>query len=193
MKYKALIIICCVYLIPFGIYFLFSSKWDQLQTLAVIVTGAVIVWYTWETKILREEAQKQTELQIRPFLLIDPFIDPEYFGFNLVNVGNGPAINIKLPDIQVDSDHVIRFPKPILFLGPGNSVKISAKGFMKGIELKDFFKDVLFSQLNPDYANRILSFKIIFQAIDLRQYAIKEQIAPARMEILSINQKPIEV
>lgn len=183
----------------FGVFLLIPSNWltsfttnsTNLQTIAVLLTGAAIIWYTWETKRLREETQRQTEFQIRPFVIIEPSIDAKSIGFKVINAGNGPAMNIRIQDVQIDVDEniIVQFA-PILFLRHGDSIKIQTKTFIKGVEVKGIVGDAIPGQLNPKYADRIRSLMIEFQSIDLLwRYSIKEQIAPERMEILSLDLK----
>ena len=54
-----------------------SDQIELLQAVILFWTGAILLWYTWETWRLRKEsqrqvqvAQRQLELQIQPFILI---------------------------------------------------------------------------------------------------------------------------
>jgi hypothetical protein len=43
----------------------------MIQTLALLATLGVIIWYSCETKKLRETSVKQTELQLTPYIVLD--------------------------------------------------------------------------------------------------------------------------
>lgn len=97
-----------------AVYCLAQPKFDWVfvQTIAVILTGVILIWYTWETKRLREEAhrqvvatnkqiretQRQIDVQLRPFLAVVAVWknDQELGTFFLHNMGNGAAVTIKV-------------------------------------------------------------------------------------------------
>ena len=77
-----------------------------VQTVALIVTVFVVAWYTWETKRIRRhmhdqlnEMTRQTELGQTPHIIA---WCRSQFAFYLVNVGNGPAINLTLKLVAYD-------------------------------------------------------------------------------------------
>src|SRR5438876_1189628 len=87
---------------------LMPGNWNGIQTIAVVVTGLSLIWYTWETKLLREIATRQlgatiaqVEAQIRPFVIIDRAYHP----FTIRNIGLGPALNVRVHDVDIDLDH----------------------------------------------------------------------------------------
>lgn len=89
-----------------------------LNLVALVTTGAVIVWYTVETSWLRKEAQKQTELETRPFLSLSRRGDGLEVRFFVVNVGKGMARNVTLDDIRIDASMELH-PQPITHIAPG--------------------------------------------------------------------------
>lgn len=172
--------------------FLLSSNWDLadritlIQTIAVILTGFILIWYTWETAQLGKETRDQTETQLRPFVVLKPTQD----GFEISNIGNGPAINVHVCDVQIDQveDIIIRFPQHVLTLPPGVSVPIPAESFHGGESTGDFF----FAHLDNNYANRRLLIKMEFQNINLRSYSIEQVIVPRDWEILDVRIAGVE-
>ena len=55
-------------------YFAIVVLWPKygnvsFEGAAVAVTGFILIWYAWETYRLRVEAQKQTELSLRPCVI----------------------------------------------------------------------------------------------------------------------------
>ena len=70
-----------------------------IQTLALLITIGVLIKYTVETTRLRQTTVKQTELQLRPFVVI---CYSENKGYRFKNVGHSPALNISINDIEND-------------------------------------------------------------------------------------------
>ena len=169
-----------------GLIFVFSicfKKSDSIQTFAVVLTGAIIIWYTIETKILRLETQKLTEIQIRPFVIFE--IKGE--SFILRNIGHGPALNIQIRPINVSSNESIqiRFNDLITSIETNESVEIKGESFRKGKSAGDFF----LAHLDPEYANRNLSIFIDYQNIDLKKYTTRERISPQKRRIVDFGPK----
>jgi hypothetical protein len=91
----------------------FTPKWsDNLYSVWIlIITGGIIVWYSWETRELRIETQKsgeqaqrlgeeihlQTELQLLPIVYPVMILD----SISVYNCGNSPALNI---EVKVEND-----------------------------------------------------------------------------------------
>jgi hypothetical protein len=159
------------------------DKWTYLSTVAIILTGAILIWYTWETYLLRSEAQRQTELQLRPFVIIVP----EQNSFQLRNVGNGTALNISVADVLIDQafDVKIHFPDHISFLSKNDTTSIKAEGYRKGKPAGDFFN----AHLYKEYANRSLKLVIEFQNVESQTYVVEETVSPEKMTIDGIQSK----
>src|SRR5262245_29008515 len=62
------------------------------QLIVTVITAIVLIWYTIETYRLRKEAQKQTELQLRPFVILEVYQG----NFSVRNIGNGAAVNVRV-------------------------------------------------------------------------------------------------
>lgn len=72
------------------------------------ITGLIILWYSYETAIMRAEMTKQNKMQMRP--VINLKLDENSVFFK--NDGTGPALNIR----------VTRFKPTILNRPPNNDV-----------------------------------------------------------------------
>ncbi len=164
-----------------GTSWLLFNNWISIQTVAVILTGAAIVWYTIETKVLRIETQKLTEIQIRPFVILEI----KDGNFVLRNIGHGPALNVSIRPVQISADEsiIVCFEEMIPSIEPSKSVAITGESFHKGKSAGDFF----LAHIDPEYANRNLSVFINYQNIELRHYTTKEQISPKRREIVDFQ------
>jgi len=118
-KYQEEYIVCFLIfgiLIAFSVfilrqYFYTSEKaLDVINAAILFWTGIVIVIYTREAYKLRATAQRQTELQLRPFVIFE-VAHVQNIGYlgKLKNIGNGTALNVNISEdivvkaIDVDS------------------------------------------------------------------------------------------
>lgn len=163
-----------------------TTQIGVLQTAAIVLTGLVIIWYTWETRRLGIETRRQTEVQQRPFVVVEPTKN----GFEIKNVGRGPALNVTVDDVQItppDSDEtiVIRFPRSVPLLSSnGQPVPLEAESFKDDRSWEDFF----FPHLDPQYADLTLSLRIKFQNVESRHYAVEEKVVPGKLEIVGFRE-----
>jgi hypothetical protein len=109
-----------VFLAVVGSGFYFTTRLVPTQEVAAWVnivilatTGLVLIWYTVETRRLRiqaqrqvEEIQQQTEVQVRPFVIVEPYFadDTTHGKFLARNVGNGTALNVRVWFVRVQYD-----------------------------------------------------------------------------------------
>ncbi|RJP79505.1 MAG: hypothetical protein C4522_10375 [Desulfobacteraceae bacterium] len=175
------VIVAAIYFAVILIFALFIRDWLAAQTIAVVLTGVVLIWYTIETQLLRKESQKQTEIQIRPFVIVEL----KNRKFYLKNLGHGPALNVKIRPVQVSSEEsiIIKFGETVPTINPGETIELKVEGFHHGNPTGDFFT----AHLNPEYANRNLSIFIDYQNIDLVQYTTRERVSPKKWEIVEYN------
>jgi hypothetical protein len=106
---------------------------------ALVVTALIIAYYTRETHKLRVEAQRQTELQIRPFLSL--VYDQATRGLLLYNFGQGVARNIRVHDVRLSPAGM---PHPIIveweatdFIAPGRQRPLSGNATQDGVSSQD--------------------------------------------------------
>ncbi len=160
------------------------DNWNHLSTIAIILTGAILIWYTWEANLLRLESQRQTEIQLRPFVIIVPSL----LGLHLKNIGNGTALNVSVEDVQVDTnfDVKIHFPDhtPVL-MKDETTEAIRVEGYNNGKPAGDFFN----AHLYPEYANRDLKLRIEFQNVESQAYFVEETVSPGKMNINGIQSR----
>lgn len=165
-----------------AVAFLLAPDWTARQTWAVVLTGVVVIWYTWETKRLRETSARQLEVQIRPFVFLRPANGGE---FVVENVGAGAALNVRVREVVVDSDHDvrIRFPDIVPVLRRGEIVPLRAETFREGRRAGDFFT----AHIDPRYANRPLSLTIEYQNLELKSYMVVQKTELAAMKIVGFG------
>ena len=147
-----------------------NDKWIATQTIAVGLTGLVLIWYTWETRRLGEEARRQTALQLRPYVIVEPVGVGD---FQVRNVGHGPAFNIRVADVVVSEDEalIIHFPHPIPVLVAGGADGLQQESSKQGRDAGDFFLAHLAS-----YATRPLSVTVECQDAEGRRHRVRERV-----------------
>lgn len=173
------------------------------QTTALLLTGLVVIWYTWETSRLRLETCRQTEIQLRPFVVLEPVESAQHVrGFKATNIGLGPALNVILPDVKIlplkwESPIVIRFSpaapvsvpgvsrdvRAIPVLLPRESQDVRAESFVDEISQGDFFVGNLY----PQYTNCTLTLEVSFESLDGRKYSTRAQTIPGQFRILKFE------
>lgn len=165
-----------LYAVGIGLAFVVcKGNWTAIQTWAVILTGIVLIWYTWETMRLREATWAQRELQLRPFVVLEL----KKKQFEVTNLGGGVALNVRIDEVVVDKAFqiTIRFPESIAVLRPGETQAVRAESFKEGQSTDDFF----LAHLDTQYANRELDVKIQFQNVEMQSYSISERVGPGQL------------
>jgi len=156
------------------------TDWTALQTWAVVLTGLVIIWYTWETKELRLAAYAQMDLQIRPYVVLKP----ETAKILVTNFGNGVALHIRINPVVVSAveDIELRFLETIPVLRSGESANIAATGFKKGKPTSDAYN----AHIDPKYANQQLKVTVRFDDLELKTYSITQQVSSGSVVISAV-------
>lgn len=179
-----------------------SVVW-QVNVIVVIATGLVLVWYTVETRRLRIEAQKQVEItqqqkeiQQRPFVILEVGnfgrmtksdtlfpVNREYH-FRVRNIGNSPAINVKVNEVQMVPELfpgvIMKFPDTIPILLPGEPQPIRSEDWHEGKSRGGH----LDAHLDPAYTNGTSTITIEFCNVEMMRYHVKLKIAPKYWGIL---------
>ena len=170
-----LIFVILYLLITLGAYFI-SPEILKAQTLAIIFTGVVIIFYTWETYKLRSETQRQTELQNLPFVTLKT----DHRGIILQNIGKGPAINIHIDNFYHDPEIEYKFEFSNLdMLKEGEEKIILGENYVSNhITRKTIFGDE--GSFNPNSIDKEREVKINFQSIDMVSYSIVQKIIPKK-------------
>jgi hypothetical protein len=78
----------------------FLRNWiDVIQATVLIITLLVLIKYTYETSELRQETKKQTELGMRPFVIISYMESEDTFKY--ANLGFGNALKTRIDDLSL--------------------------------------------------------------------------------------------
>jgi hypothetical protein len=99
MTKKALlimIVIMAVAYVPIRL-FISTEELELVGSYTLFLTLLAILWYSWETSQLRIQQKDIMELSLKPHLI---FIFRRG-DFYLYNIGNGPAVNIRIDDAIV--------------------------------------------------------------------------------------------
>ena len=152
--------------------------WPEKQTWAVIFTGYILIWYTWETRLLRQIAFGQRELQLRPFIVFRR----EANQYLAENIGNAAALNIKFENIFMEAPGTkveILFPNPLPLLKPGASSDVTIQ-----VKINGQISDTLFAaHLDPKYAVEDVDVHIHFSNLEGKSYSLVEVVSPRTLTI----------
>lgn len=160
--------------------------WWQVVILALLVVGIGI--YTNETYKLRREAQTQTELQLRPFVIFEP---TEGKDFCVRNIGNGTALNIRVRPFELSALAIAAFPQSVAFLGKGEAALLQRRTAttIAGESVADDLFDILHpsSEIVRGEADTFLLRPIIaveFENVQGQRYFVRESLLNGDIEIL---------
>jgi hypothetical protein len=152
----------------------------------------VVTFYTSETYRLRREAQTQTELQLRPFVIFEPTDGRD---FAVRNIGNNTALNVKVVTLALSPSPpiLVAFPRPVPFLRKDEGQLLPARtATVGGEEVND---DSLFEILRPlseSFAEAEAdSFRptitIEFDNIKGQRYVVQERLLYGNIEIVNFG------
>jgi hypothetical protein len=103
-----------------------------LTFIILTLTLFAIGWYSIETRWLRQEMAKQTELQIRPFLILS--YDQNQCRMSAYNIGQGIARQIQIPNTELSEPGQ---PIPVFVrwrevdhIGPGRDRELDTTSFL---------------------------------------------------------------
>ena len=85
---------------------------DIITTVFLLVTLIVLIIYTYQTYRLRQETTKQTELNLRPFIIISVFEDSAALSQRLVyrNIGHSHALDVETEPFDAEA-YLLNFGK----------------------------------------------------------------------------------
>lgn len=164
----------------------YETDWTARQTWAVILTGFVLIWYTWETMLLRRVAFLQSELQLRPFLVFRK----EGKRYVVENIGNGVALDVRIDGIMIEEPGnklEIRFPKPLSLLKPGDVTDVEVEVNINGKKSDTVFAALL----DPKYTNQDIDVHIHFSNIEGKTYSLVEIVSPQTLSIRGFRNEPV--
>jgi len=109
-----------------------------LQIISVSLLGltlVAIIWYAWETRKLRMETVKQTELSLRPYVILNQtYVDR----IDFENIGLSHALDVRIDDLETPLFRVLFEPCCLVRHGQSVNVKFHLEG--KDQETKEILK-----------------------------------------------------
>lgn len=163
----------------------YGTDWTEKQTWAVILTGVVLIWYTWETMLLRRIAFVQRELQLRPFIVFRR----EANQYLAENIGNAAALNIRFENIAFEAPGTkleILFPRTLPLLKPGASLEVPIEVKINGQTSDPAFA----AHLDPTYAIEDVEVHIHFSNLEGESYSLVEVVSPQTLAIKGFRGEP---
>jgi hypothetical protein len=167
-----------------------SDIWNVINTVSVAITAGIVGWYTWETKRLRETAQRQVEaayqqieVQQRPLVIIDT---KRAHILTVLNIGNSAAINIKIGVANGPSTIMI----PLLTPGSGSSIGVDTNDGSPDTRSRlGSLADIGFGQvyalfIDQDSIRNGYTLRIEYQNVAMQAYVTDERITPEGFEII---------
>ena len=162
-------------------FFLCNPFFDTAQTIAIILTGVVIIFYTYETFKLRKVSQRQTELLIRPFISIYKLgVD-----IGLQNIGRGSALNINIespPFNHKGSEYRLIADDTIPLLNAGDKTHIKTR-----VNIGDLSKEDLIMFEGEEFKELEIELIVSYQDLELSEHRNRIKLKPYNGEILNIS------
>ena len=175
-----------------------ENFWQMVQALSLVTTIPLIWHYAHQTKKLRdaasdqvkamlqqvEETQRHTEVQQRPFVIIQSAqYDREFKAFNVQNIGNSLAM-----DINITHDNSsINIPFLRTVDDENINVKISPTPVnepSKGGRSNGHYEMLLYQEeINKDY----LIFRVEFKNVEEKFYTNNVRATPDTIELLCLK------
>lgn len=182
---KILIAVFVIFAVSLVAIFAWESGWVARQTWVILFTGLVVMWYTYETTLLRRTSVAQLELQLRPFVVLEPVDN----GFHLRNLGPGVALNVEVLDVLLsEQDRIgVRFPERVAIMECGPSRIIQANSYHGDVDAGDFFA----AHLDPQYAVDEFPIRIQFRDFEMKKYETKEKVKPGTLEITGLTKSAL--
>ena len=176
------------------------SQWlSIIQTVALLATLGVIIWYACETQKLRKETVKQTELSLRPFVTItqsesatySPEKGAETHPLLYKNIGHGPALDVEIKPFDAEGFLLKTEKRGLIEVGESKYLNIRGEGvddtsdaFVQSVPVPSFTPKAL--QKRNSELEIILD--ISYKNIEKKSYSTKVKISREGIEVLSTGE-----
>jgi hypothetical protein len=161
-----------------------------ISTSLLGLTLVAIIWYAWETRRLRIETVKQTELGLRPFIIISVFEDSAGLSQRLVyrNIGHSHALDVETEPFDAEA-YILTFKKWGLIesdeqkdLNPKGKGKTGVSdAFIQAVPTPSFTP----KELDEFDNNREFNLSIHYKNIEKVSYQTQVKINRKGIEIVS--------
>ena len=177
-KWASLFVPLILYGIGMVCVFTYEADWTAKQTWAVILTGAILIWYTWETMLLRHVATLQREAQLRPFVVFRA----EAGKYVVENIGTAAALDVRIDSTRIEApglDMDIAFPNPVPLLKANSVAELNVE-----VKINGKTADPVFAvHFDPVSAILDIDVHIHFKNIEGKDYSLVETISPKTVTI----------
>jgi len=177
-KWASLVLPLLLYGVGMACVFAYETDWTAKQTWAVVLAGIILIWYTWETMLLRQLATLQREAQLRPFVVFRA----ENGKYVAENIGTAAALDVQIdgttieaPDLKMD----ITFPNPVPLLRAGSVAELGVEVKINGNAADPVFA----AHLDAQHASLDIDVHIRFKNIEGKEYSLIETISPKTVTI----------
>jgi len=166
------------------VFYFILLKWlhnsiEAINSSVIFLTLLILIWYTYETRNIHLTTKRQVELQFKPILAIELIEEPD-LALNIINVGNGPAFNIEIPNVPLGFDSGIYFKfDSISSLRAGDSKQVKVKNF-RGDEEVNFPFD---AHLRPNYASNEVKIKIQYNDTEMNDIEQNFELGTGKLRI----------
>ena len=161
---------------------------ENPEAIIVFATGLVILWYTWETYLLRRAAWAQRELDMQPLVIIEK-VDPRESGgaeFQVRNLGRGVALNVSVDDVVLleegSNRYLIRFEQTFAFLEAGQRERIASHAYNGDTRIAL----PLHASLDPRWTTFESTILVRFSNAEMKGYLLTQTIAPRTFAIVGM-------
>jgi hypothetical protein len=173
---------------------------NVLNLVVLTLTLGAVVWYTWITRRMQQDVANQVrELVHQRRLSIMPALVARVSGssFELTNIGNGTAINIKINRVDLPfptlKNSYITFQE-IFLLHRGETCTVPYEEYLEGAKFDIEFGGL--AHIDEKYAHGRVSIPIEFQDIEGNLYRQIVQMGKGGyrhgfVELISESEKPI--
>ena len=145
-----------------------------LNLIVLTLTLGAVIWYTWITRRMQQEMANQVrELVHQRRLSIMPALVARVNGssFEITNIGNGTAINIKIGRVELPmptlKNSYIAFYETFL-LHQGETCTVPYEEYFEGAKFDNKFGGL--AHIHEKYAHGIVPIPIEFQDIEGNLY-----------------------
>ena len=150
----------------------FFQTWGaMIQTVFLLATLIVIIVYTIKTHQMKEATVEQNELQLRPCVIVS--WESDFRGIKFNNIGNSPALNIKVMDIEIGK-YIYRFEKRGLLM-PNKTTSLSFIKVGKNDPENTRYESEISLRLID---SKEFTIEILYENIKNRQYFSKLKVFP---------------
>ncbi len=169
----------------------FFQTWgSMISTLALVATLIVLIFYTVFTYQLRREAGKQTELSLRPFVIIT--IDDTLNYLFYKNIGHTSALDVETEPFDADA-FLLKFEKWGL-VEVGESKDLNIRGEVRGVIGDALIQSVSVPRFTPKALHERDSdleiiLNISYRNLENISYCTKVKISREGIEVLSTWKK----